>query len=410
MFTHFKLALDDVKAEPNRVTRTERFLQAELAPERTRRPHSAARQLLPSLRVVAAVCGICLFMVAGSLGAYRYYWTPAAYLSMDINPGVEMSVNPFGRVISAAGLNADGQEVLEGLDWQHRPLAEALNLVVISAIEKDYIAADGTTVILLTAASDDSTLADRLGTDAEAAVRAALRERNRQARLMRETASLEEREQARSLGISAGRLIMIERLMEVNSEVTVENCQNSSIRDLVDAIEQAQKGPAVTNAPEQNENAPSGLNNESEENGINGMNGTNGPNDPNGTNDSAVNGPAENSSTGQPGNLPGGPGNADTDSTPDTAGPQNTVIPQNTVSPGQDSSSGQDNNGPANQSDQSGNSNSSDVDSGNTDNSATSNSTTGNSNSASNTTGNSNGSDSSPVDANSNGHNRHNPD
>lgn len=65
-----------------------------------------------------------------SLGGGTYAYaktTPAAYVSVDINPSVELGVNSFGKVISAQAYNEDGQKVLEGTNLVNFDVEKAGN-------------------------------------------------------------------------------------------------------------------------------------------------------------------------------------------------------------------------------------------------------------------------------------------
>ena len=43
-------------------------------------------------------------------GAYAYAKAPVAYVSMDINPSVELGVNVFDNVVSVEAYNEDGKK------------------------------------------------------------------------------------------------------------------------------------------------------------------------------------------------------------------------------------------------------------------------------------------------------------
>lgn len=62
---------------------------------------------------------IALALSAGMIfslarGTYAYAKTPVAYVSMDINPSVELAVNAFDTAIVVEVYNEDGKNVLEG--------------------------------------------------------------------------------------------------------------------------------------------------------------------------------------------------------------------------------------------------------------------------------------------------------
>ena len=60
------------------------------------------------------------------LGGYFSYFTEASVISVDINPSIELSVNIYGRVISATGINEDGEALLADVSVDHMDYAYAI--------------------------------------------------------------------------------------------------------------------------------------------------------------------------------------------------------------------------------------------------------------------------------------------
>lgn len=73
------------------------------------------------LRLAAAVA--CLVLVLGGCGVYL---TPTAHVDIDVNPSVQLGINCFDTVVSARGLNADGEELVGALDLRFRSCREAV--------------------------------------------------------------------------------------------------------------------------------------------------------------------------------------------------------------------------------------------------------------------------------------------
>ncbi len=92
--------------------RVSRPSAAPSAPQR-----SSARVVRPLWRTLAPLAA-CLAVVAVlvGFGGYHVYTTPAAAISIDVNPSVELGVNCFDRVVSVDAFNDDGQRLVESLD------------------------------------------------------------------------------------------------------------------------------------------------------------------------------------------------------------------------------------------------------------------------------------------------------
>ena len=101
-----------------------------------------------------AACAACLCMV---WGIYAYL-SPVLYVDVSINPAVHLSVNRFGKVVGAEGLNTDGQTLL--LDVETGGSAgDCLTRVIGGAIQAGYLKTGGD--VRLTVSSRDMGLAER---------------------------------------------------------------------------------------------------------------------------------------------------------------------------------------------------------------------------------------------------------
>lgn len=81
----------------------------------------------------------------------------AAYVTVDINPSIELSVDTRGRVIAATALNDDGGLVLAGLNLAGRPLDEAVEAIADKAAERGYLGAGKANTIIITTVPKDPT-------------------------------------------------------------------------------------------------------------------------------------------------------------------------------------------------------------------------------------------------------------
>lgn len=99
-------------------------------------------------RKIAIITSVVFLVVAGgSTGAYAYYKTPVSYLSLDINPSVELGVNAFDKVVEGTGYNADGERILEGIDVEGSNVTEAVKTLITSATDNGYIEEDPTATV-----------------------------------------------------------------------------------------------------------------------------------------------------------------------------------------------------------------------------------------------------------------------
>lgn len=120
--------------------------------------HSTRSRRRPRRRFALGVAA-CLVLVLAVIGAFGAYQTPAAYVGISVNPSIELTVNPFGKVIAARGLNEDGETVLAEVALDHLSYEEAIVCLVESPAFSPYLTADAMVDVAI--ASDDQ----RLGSD-----------------------------------------------------------------------------------------------------------------------------------------------------------------------------------------------------------------------------------------------------
>lgn len=177
-------------------------------------------------------------VVMGSTGAYAYQ-KPVSFVSLDVNPSIELGVNAFDVVVSAEAYNEDGENVLEDLDVVGGTVEEAVNEIVDSAITDGYIEEDGSSVISITTETDDQVLAEELEEAAEAGVEEALEENETEAEIEKDNVALARRDEARELGITPGKLNLIQKLQAVNPEALTEDFKDASVKDIMKATHEA---------------------------------------------------------------------------------------------------------------------------------------------------------------------------
>ena len=96
-----------------------------------------------TLRSVAAIAAVFVLLIAGIFLAKNFQGgssgTLAAVVSFDVNPSIELSVDKNEKVLSAAGLNDDGREVLDGMELKDTDLDVAVNAIVGSMLQHGYL-------------------------------------------------------------------------------------------------------------------------------------------------------------------------------------------------------------------------------------------------------------------------------
>lgn len=139
-------AFDKIEATEELKSSTMQFLRA----EREKRTPCQTRTVW--MKVLVPVCVIVIFFVG--LGGYHTMKTPVSYVSIDVNPSVELALNRYDRVISSTAYNEEGESVLEGINVKGKLYTEAIDTIVESPAMQPYLTEDAE--LTFTVATSDS--------------------------------------------------------------------------------------------------------------------------------------------------------------------------------------------------------------------------------------------------------------
>lgn len=234
MNTHIKSALDKVKADSRLVEETEKYLRGALENQQKEKLLAFEKKSDRKMKKVLLAASVAAVFVIGAIaGGLRYLATPVAYISFDINPSVELGVNILNKVVTAEGVNRDGQTILQGQNIINRDLSEALDRLVDSAAQKKFIKDDGTTVISVTAESNNERKAAKLKDIGEQAVNRSINRKKFDAVVYKDCSDLALRTEAKKLGISPGKLKLIKSLQVLDPTITVDSLKDLKVSDIM---------------------------------------------------------------------------------------------------------------------------------------------------------------------------------
>ena len=122
--------------------------------EEQRRRQERKHYYRKSYRVLRyALAAICVFLLAGA-GSYSVYSKPVSYISIDINPSIELGINRFDKVVSAKGYNQDGQDILQHVPLKNISYIQAIDRLLQDAYYSRFLTGDSK--LVLTVISDQS--------------------------------------------------------------------------------------------------------------------------------------------------------------------------------------------------------------------------------------------------------------
>lgn len=230
----FSEYMDKVKAEKELKEKTETFVRTALLNAEQKAQDSGLefrkKRFFKNKFLVAVSAAACTIMV---VAGNAYYHMPVNYVSLDINPSVELGINSFGRVVSVQAYNEDGLQLLGDSEYSNLSVEDAISTLVLDASEQGFIAEDGTTVIAVTAESDNKEAAAELQSDIEEGANSALSLNGISAVVYSDYADLQIREQSAEMGISPGKLRLILILQELDPSITIEDYKDAKITDII---------------------------------------------------------------------------------------------------------------------------------------------------------------------------------
>ncbi len=232
METAFKKALNQIKADDNLKQKTaEYILKADSNVISINSAAALKKKPQFTKRLIAAACIAAVFC-ALPIGTYAYYKTPTSYVSIDINPSIELGINSFGKVVSVKAYNLDGETVIAGLSLLNSNVESAVKHIVKSAAQNGFIKDDGSSFISVTAETNSDKKAEELKQDAQAGAIDAIDSEDDTATIQADNMALDRRDEALDLGITPGKLNLIQKLQDFDPEIKTEDYKDSSVSDI----------------------------------------------------------------------------------------------------------------------------------------------------------------------------------
>ena len=173
-----------------------------------------------SLRRNMVGSAAALFLiVAGVAGTYSYNNVLAcSYVSLDINPSIEYTLNRQGKVVAVKGLNNDGQKIADELsDVRKVTLKEALQETKQLLTKKNYLKSGSSEDVLIDISSNNSARTDALKKEALSVFGTELTKG--ELNLVLTESDLKEHKRASSLGISTGEYKQIQYIKNKSENV-----------------------------------------------------------------------------------------------------------------------------------------------------------------------------------------------
>lgn len=179
----------------------------------------------PRLILRYALVAVCLLLLLGT-GSYSVYRKPVSYISIDVNPSIELGINRFGKVVSAEAYNEDGRNILQHVSVKNLSYMQAINQLLADESDLLYL-------------REDSLLVFTVISDQPHSIMAKI-QANKFARTyetLMYTSDTDCMEEAHSHEMSFGVYRAYLELSQYDSSVTIEECHGMSIGEIQTRIE-----------------------------------------------------------------------------------------------------------------------------------------------------------------------------
>lgn len=247
MEAKIKAAFGAIRADEDLKSGTKAFVAQKTRGFKTRRALSFD-WIVPA---AAAVC-LAIIIVSGIV----MYFTPTARISVDINPSLELEINRFDRVIAVNALNEDGEKLAKSLDIRFADYDDALRRILENKSVERLLSENE--VMTITVIETNSAQSERILSDMRNCA-------NGHNNVYCHSASSEEASEARNMGLSFGKYRAYLELRELDPEITPEEIQGLTMREIRERIAALLSGDPGNELPPttiDNETPPNSIDNE----------------------------------------------------------------------------------------------------------------------------------------------------
>lgn len=238
MYDEIQKAFDQIHATDQMKQSVSDYLKQ----ENQKTTKNSAKFRLVTLAPVFAVLLLCI-----GIGNWYFWEMPVSYVSVDVNPSIELTLNRRNRVTDAKSRNRDGAKVLEHLQLKGKDYLEAVELLVESDAMQPYLTADAELTVTVASVKAEELLSGLQDSVVATHYHGMCR-----------SADMETVTAAHDCGMSLGKYQIYQLLTQYGSGLTAENCQNISMCQLQQLLSQYENGRSETVSENELENMQAG--------------------------------------------------------------------------------------------------------------------------------------------------------
>jgi hypothetical protein len=157
------------------------------------------------------------FILVFTVSVYAYF-APSAYVSLDVNPSIELTLNRFSRVIETRAADETTESLLEQLQLRNKHVDEAFRLTLRQMDSMSLFSKNEKNYLVVSVAARNQERAQYILTHIVDTVSASAEAADLDIDIQQSLTSLEYAQQARNMGTTPGKLRLIQILRDASED------------------------------------------------------------------------------------------------------------------------------------------------------------------------------------------------
>lgn len=154
-------------------------------------------------------------------------------IDLDVNPSIELSVNADDRIVDVLAVNADAASVMEDMDLKGTQTKVAVNAIIGAMLSKGYLSEDANSILISVDNKDEQKSVEIQETLVQN-IDDMLTACSVDAAILSQSVATDDAvsKAAADYEISAGRMSLINKIIEMNSAYTVQDLVSLTVNEL----------------------------------------------------------------------------------------------------------------------------------------------------------------------------------
>lgn len=209
-------AFDNIKANSQLKQSTKQFISEK---HNEKILHARCR---PGLQKRFATVCIALVIVA-VINGYLWIKTPVSYISIDVNPSIELALDRFDKVLSVTAYNAEGKEVIKDLQLKGKIYTSAINTIIESQTMNIYLTEKSELIFTIAAKNSH-------GSSIKTGVKNSCGHSGHNSQSITTNTGIVQ--EAHDNGLSIGKYYAYLQLVQYDNTITTGDCHNMSMSEI----------------------------------------------------------------------------------------------------------------------------------------------------------------------------------